>query len=298
MKTLKIKSIIQRIFLSLILIFIASKNCMSEESDLFVKFNNQFNQRKNTEESLKSLNGTIQEIQTIIENETSGISPKIQSALLLKSADIYLFLGDHANTNDLKRQYYSGGEKVALQGAKLIEKSRGVAISEDLNEQLAKLYYMASANMGRLGEIEGILTSINKWGTLKGLLETIIDMKQDHVYAYGPYRILGRAYFEIPFPIGSNQNSLNFLKKAFFKTFNPEFKISYFALLNIHYAQTLEATGSKDKAKQVLEQLIQIKDTNLVEKYIAPYVEKYQDNRITETLEEIEMAKKALEELK
>lgn len=212
--------------------------------------------------------------------------------LTLQSASLY-FVGDASTNNSEKIKYHLQGKDVALSAAAILEKRHGEAKEEAFKETLARSYFWFGANMARWGEANGILSSLGQWPTVQRYMEYIIEMGQAHVEYYGANRVLGRAYYKLPFPLGSNRKSLAYLEEAFNQTLDDGGDVSLHALNVIYYADTLIAIGgsaNREKARQILTKFIEkTKDQEAIDQY--------NPDRIPETRREVGLAKDVLDRL-
>jgi tetratricopeptide (TPR) repeat protein len=107
---------------------------------------------------------------------------------------------------------------------------------------------------------------------------------------FGGNRILGWAYFKLPFPLGDKSKALELLEEACDQTLDSNGNISIHSTNVVYYAQILAAKGKEAKAKDILKKFIKVGSSE-------ESLREYNEDRIPETLEEIEEAKKILERL-
>lgn len=214
---------------------------------------------------------------TAVANATTD---KVEKATMFNEASkSYYFYGQAINDKDHRKKYHTMGMDVAQKTIDLLN-----AAKAEEKEQLAMGYYRYGSNQGKWAEANGIASSLGKWPSLKDYMKQVIKLGYKHLEAYGAYRILGRAYYKLPAPLGSNNKSLKYLEEAFNGTMNGN-DISNYGLNVNFYAQTLIAMKKKDQAKKILESFVK-KDP-----------ETFNPSRVPETKEEIEEAKKILADL-
>ena len=74
------------------------------------------------------------------------------------------------------------------------------------------------------------------------------EMKEEHIFGYGPARALGRAWFSIP---GGRNKAIHYLKDAYEKSLHPTLKVSIYPLNTAYYVEALIAKGEKEEAKRI-----------------------------------------------
>lgn len=238
--------------------------------------NNLFNDRALSEEnSLKAAN-----IYETLANNTHEIEHKIK--LLTKSSLSLYYFGTHSDNNELKKTIHERGWILAEKATKLYELYQSDLLD---NELLAKALMQQGANMGKWGEANGIGQSLVRWPELEKIMKRIIKLGQASVNSYGPYRILGRAYFVLPSPLGSREKSERYLKRAYKKSLNQNGK-SIYGLNVIYYAEVLISRDKSDIAKDILLS------------FLSSDPETINLERIPETKEEFEIAKNLLDKIK
>lgn len=202
--------------------------------------------------------------------------------LLTAQSRAMYFVGSHTLGDDNKATFHNKGKKLAKEAMSLLSGN---------NELAAAATYQFGANLGKWGEAKGITTSLGQWPTLKDNMKSIIKtLKQPQTEFYGAHRILGRAYFKIPKLLGgSKKKSKKYLELAVKKTLLEGTSISIYPTNNTYLAETWMKVKYKTKAKQLLIEFITYVETNGHEAYNADLV--------PETMDEIVVAKKLLQEL-
>jgi hypothetical protein len=210
---------------------------------------------------------------------------------LFQSASSYYY-AEHTTDLEKKKTGHRQGWDQALEAVKVLTVN-GKPTSPKLPENtrtLARAHYWTGANMGKWGLANGILNSLRQWPELRETMGHIETLGAKDVESYGANRILGWAYFKLPFPLGDKSKSLELLSEAAKKTTDAAFGITNHSTNLLYLAQILIARGDEAQAKELLTKFVAVgKD----EATLA----KYNDERIPETKEEIEEAKKILEKL-
>ncbi len=121
-------------------------------------------------------------------SQASGGAEKAEACWRL--ARTWLNLGDEAEdrgeSGDELLAYFEKGEDLAQQ-----------AIDADPHNHLG--YYWKSTNIGRWGQVKGILNSLFKAKPMRGLLQQAVAVKPDHADSY---YVLGQLYEQVPgFPV-------------------------------------------------------------------------------------------------
>ncbi|MFN8369714.1 MAG: hypothetical protein U0T83_03710 [Bacteriovoracaceae bacterium] len=214
--------------------------------------------------------------------ETDSLK-KVQ--LLNKQSEAIYFYGQNASIdNDLKISMHDKGAAVAQGGIDLLAAGPGVSKNPAFDEALAESYYFWGANKGKWAEARGIASSLSQWPNLKEAMENIIKLKKVQVQDFGAFRILGRAYYKLPWPLGDKELSLKYLKTANTKTAVAEGDISINSTNVVYYADILIAKGLIAEAKQVLSGLIAKNDN-------------YNPRRVPETIKDKKEAQNILSKL-
>jgi tetratricopeptide (TPR) repeat protein len=136
-------------------------------------------------------------------SQASGGAEKAEVCWRL--ARTWLNLGDEAEdrgeSEDELLAYFEKGEALAQQ-----------AIDADPHNHLG--YYWKSANIGRWGQVKGILNSLFKAKPMRELLQQAVAVKPDHADSY---YVLGQLYEQVPgFPVsfGDEDNAVSLGRKS------------------------------------------------------------------------------------
>ena len=193
-------------------------------------------------------------------------------ALVHQSYTLY-FLGTRQTEKSQKVKTFLDGDNKAREAIKIGD--------------YADAYYWSAANLGRWGETMGVLQSLGRKDELIKILKTIsekdtLNNEAGETYAsYGADRILGRVYAKLPsFAGGSRPQALALLKRSYEKG-------GGWALSAFYYADAL-ASGSADEkgeAKRILDKLL------------ANDPKTFDPDRVPETEDEFELARKLRSEL-
>ena len=194
--------------------------------------------------------------------------------VLILESRAYYWKGVHVVSNDDKMKIHDLGVKAA-------ERARSS------NGDYAEAYYYAGINLARWGEAKGVLASLSR----KGELENYMNQSMSHatrdeqpgksIDGNGADRVLGRMYFKLPGIFGgSHDKSVFHLKRAMAAAKNV-------ALNVVYYAETLSSGNGQEKAlaKQILDELL------------ASDPQSLNANRIPETLDEFQLARKLRKEI-
>lgn len=150
------------------------------------------------------------------------------------TAKAYLYLGDYEAENKLKN--YETGQKHA---------DRAVELAPDSPHS----HYWKSTLIGRIGQVKGILSSLNMVRSMKETLDKVLELDENYADAYW---VLSQLYQEAPgFPlsIGNKKKSLENAEKAFnLVPTNVEYQYQL--------AAALDYNDKKDEAIKILHELL------------------------------------------
>jgi tetratricopeptide (TPR) repeat protein len=125
---------------------------------------------------------------------------------------------------------------------------KGIDLAQDalkLKKKGVEAHYWLAALYGLYGEAKGVLKSLSLVPKIKNELDICL-MEDASVDCYGPDRILGRMYYELPwFAGGNNRRSLRHLETCVKKC--PENDLS-----RLYLAETYKAVGKNDEAREQL----------------------------------------------
>lgn len=204
----------------------------------------------------------------------------LKATYLNGASNSLYYVAAHSDSDLDKKRIHTEGLNKASQAITLL---RGTTVEEE-KEQLALAYYRYGANLGKWAEANGVAASLSKWPNLKNTMESIILLGKKDIEWFGANRILGRAFYKLPFPLGSKKKAYDYLKEAFDNT-KGNFEVSVHGLNNIYLADLLVAIGKKDEAKKILETFVSLDPETLC------------PDRLPETKEEMLMAQKKLESM-
>ena len=177
-----------------------------------------------------------------------------KATMLNAESQAIYYVGTQVKEDKDKKVYFQRGMDAADAGIKLLVDNE--ATMDDATKNVYAIsYYQYGANLGKWAEANGVASSLGRWPELERNMKKVMSLKQEAVVSFGAYRILGRAYYKLPAPIGSNKKAETFLKKAFDETKNGG-DISNHGLNVLFYADLLIATDRKDDAKVILESFV------------------------------------------
>lgn len=139
------------------------------------------------------------------------------------------------------------------------------AAAKALNGDYADAYYYYGINLSRWGLAKGKMSALFKLGELKTNIQSAIDRETregeagESIDGYGPDRVFGRMYFELPgIAGGDNNKSLKYLETAYNKAGKPGSSHYLVALNTVYLAETLNEFKDSDRAraKQILTELL------------------------------------------
>jgi len=231
-----------------------------------------------------------------------------ETSFALEAAQMYERLGQVANTTQAMAElgirqsealYWVGTHSTNTNESIAVHK-KAYEVAQSLfslegsisSETLAQAYYFYGANLGKWGEPQSSVVKAQNWPKLKAAMQKILDLKQDAVEDYGVHRILGRAYYKLPWPLGSNSDSLSELRMAFEPTRavvnGVKQKFSRHGTNNVFLAETLIAIGGDDELDEAEE---------ILRGFIAADQSTLYPERRPENEEEVLNAKNLLESL-
>jgi tetratricopeptide (TPR) repeat protein len=132
-----------------------------------------------------------EQTKTLIESSMAeATSPAQKAELYWRAARAWLNLGDEAEDGGTE-------EEALLTFFELGETEAEKAIQADPNNHLG--YYWKSANIGRWGQVKGILNSLFKAKPMRDLLQRAVAVQPEHADSY---YVLGQLYEQVPgFPV-------------------------------------------------------------------------------------------------
>jgi tetratricopeptide (TPR) repeat protein len=218
----------------------------------------------------------IEKALTILHNiEGKAEDPDLNYDIYILESRCYYWKGVHQTSSEDKLSTHSLGIEVA-------EKAKRI------DAGFAEAYYFAGVNLARWGKAKGVVASLFRKGELENNMKETIshptrnDQPGQTLDGYGADRVLGKMYYELPSVFGgSHEKSITHLKKAFTKAKD-------IVLNGVYFAESLNAGTKAEKveARKVLEELIRMNPKD------------YNPNKIPETIDELEEARKLLRDLR
>ncbi len=245
-----------------------------------------FGQRETSPEGLAKAQKAGEMFQELANQEVESLE---KANLFMMASSAFYFVGRYQSDNEGRKKWHNEGFLAAKKCTAELQEKLGTPKRTEFAEQLGNCYYWLTANKGKWAEANGIINSLKYWPEMRKTLEATIDMGQKEVVAFGPNRVLGRAYYKLPFPLGSKKKALSLHKEAFAKTLHPVYKVSTYGVNNLYFAQTLAANGKSAQAKKILNMFIKVETDGALNTF-AP-------DRVVETREEIKEAKELLKDL-
>jgi len=218
-------------------------------------------------------------------------SPNISAAGYLVACKSLFFLGDYLPVSrSEKKDEYKNSYDLCQKGIHLIELSKGNARKEEWNGILADLYFFYTSSFGRWFEDESKLRALGYWkDDVKPILELLEGKAaMNNIFAYGPLRALGRAYFSIP---SGRNKAIKYLKEAYENSLHSSLKVAVYPLTTAYYAEALIAKGDKDEARQILEATLAVADSGKLAELHDEAFKLYGEYRWAETVEEINLCR-------
>lgn len=213
----------------------------------------------------------------LAESESDNVK---KAELLVGASKSLYYVGTHTDSNLDKKKNHQEGLNIAVEARDLV--------ADKADEAQKKAYalslYWYGANLGKWAEANGVSSSLGKWPSLKSSMNTIRALGYKELEDYGSSRILGRAYYKLPWPLGSKKKAYSYLKEAVENTKNGH-SVSVVGLNNLFFADVLVSVGKKDEAKKLLED------------FVAADAATLNPARVPENKEEQEEAKQMLERL-
>lgn len=252
----------------------------AEETPAELEAKTLYAKRSETVEGIANAGQAAEAYKALADGEVADMAKK--ATLLNKESQAAYYVGTQVKTDAEKIPVFLRAMKAA--DAAIVAMGDETKLDEAGKEILALAYYYSGANLGKWAEANGIASSLGRWGELQDKMKKVIALKKEAVQAYGAFRILGRAYYKLPAPLGSNKKALVYLEKAFNETKMGN-DISIHGLNVLFYADLLIATDRKAEAKTILTSFV-AKDANT-----------FNPDRIPETRAEQKEAAEKLKDL-
>lgn len=227
--------------------------------------------------------------ENLAKNETNELK---KAQFLTHQAEAIYYWAYKTVNNNKKIERHEKGYKVAMNGAKLLAQSPGVAKKKEYKTDLARAYYFFGANLGQWGQARGIFSSLGRWSELRKHMEYIIALDKT-VEDWGANRILGRGYMKVPRLIygGSKKKSLALLKEAYearitvFTHDDEEWELCSNSATLLFYLDILKAMDKVDTFCEVYDAFNYLSKTSLETK------RKYSPDRLAETIDDLKKFK-------
>ncbi len=148
----------------------------------------------------------------------------------------YFKLADTSSSRDEKIRYFS----------LCMEQTRKTI---KINPKLANGYFFNGLCNGKLGQQQGLWSSLGKIGPLKNDMETAIKLDPS-VNEGGPHRALGNLYLQLPYLLGGDiEQSIHHFKEAV--RLGPQFGENYLGLATA-YMQNEDYLLARDTLRDLL----------------------------------------------
>jgi hypothetical protein len=188
----------KKLMLGMLLASTVSANTIEEATSLFAS-------RANNEAGLQN---AIKAADMFKSLAASAATTEEKAMLKMKESEAIYFVGNRVSgKNNILAQFQRGYEAADF-AAKNLKGS-----------EKAEALYWYTANQGRWGETNGVLSSLSRWkGEMKPALDKVIAMGEEaqSVQHYGALRIYGKAQLKVPF--ASKKKGLAKLEKAYNST--------------------------------------------------------------------------------
>ena len=221
----------------------------------------------------------------IYEVLAEGAADKVEQAeYLVAQSEALFFYGVKRESTQEKINTHKKGYEAAWKAKVNLE---GEGLVDEQATLLARALYFWGANFGKWGEPQSAAVKAQNWPKLKNQMERIISMGQAAVENYGANRILGRAFFKLPWPLGGDKKSYEKLIVAFNKTLDPATGISTHSTNNLYLAETLisiDEDEELEQARMILTKMLEV-GTSM------------DPNRVPETAEDLVLAQELLDDL-
>ena len=149
----------------------------------------------------------------------------------------YYFIGRFAGADEERQK------EIFTQGKEWGEKA------VERNPESPEAHYWLAVNMGKWGEVHGILKSLRSVGTMEEHLKEV--QRLDPTYYYGgPDRVLGRILAKKPRLLGGSKTEAE-------EHYRKSLEIApTYSLTLLYLAELLEDKGEEEGAKRILEKIL------------------------------------------
>jgi len=256
--------------------FISSFSFANDQvaSENFAKATQLYQQRDFVDANGKYSN-VISAIEILNSANTAAEDEDLKFDIVILTSRCHYWLAQHSQDKASKITLF----QAAMDSAKL---------AKSISNDYAEGFYYYGVALGRWAEANGISESLGRKDELiqsmkdSKIRSTRQDAKGETIDGMGPDRILGRAYYKLPFFAGgSRSESIKYLSNAY----NNEPK---FFLNGIFYAETLSDGGSTAEVAQACQILKELSNKK---------PEDGQITRIPENKEDILDAQKAFKKI-
>lgn len=173
-------------------------------------------------------------IETLMSKEAVGAP----AARQWRAARNYFMLGKRAGDAETRKRYFN----LCLDH---------VERALDFDDKPGEGYYFKALCLGKLGEMEGIWSSLFMIGPFRDNMERAVALNPAFEYG-GGYRALGKYYYELPFLLGGDiGKSIDLHKQAL--RYGPVFADNHYYL-----AESLEAGGDLAEARSALRTFLEL----------------------------------------
>ncbi len=201
------------------------------------------------------------------ENEADAVK---KAVLKTRESEYVYFVGGRVPSKDERKEVHTRGFEAAKAAIKLLSTdSEGKKpVSADVKSELARAHYFYAINLGKWGEANGVLASLNRWPELRDHLD-IIDSLAPSVEDYGSYRTRARALHKLPF--GDKDDAEKILREATEKTLADGFDVSKNSTTAVYYLDILAKNKKSNDTfcslYNTLKELSEYSDEELAEYY-------------------------------
>jgi tetratricopeptide (TPR) repeat protein len=152
-------------------------------------------------------------------------------------ARVYLAIGDELDkTKDAKLARFN-------QGLEMAKKAKALKLTSETE-------YWIAANLGRIGQTRGVLNSLFMVPEMTRHLDAALKLNPNNALALAT---LAELEYELPWPKGSNDSALEFIRKA--RKADP--RLTYAMIVE---AKVLIALDMDDEARAALEAIVNFKN--------------------------------------
>jgi len=164
--------------------------------------------------------------------------PESEEALI-RIAKAYYYLGRYTLSEQDKEALFDKGRRYGERAVKADAKNAGA-------------HYWLAVNMGKWGEVRGLLKSLSQVKPMRDHLEAARSIDPRYYYG-GPDRVLGRLYFKAPavVSIGNKKKAEEHLRRSL--AMFPDYSLTL-----LYLAEVLIDAGKDQEARSLLERLLSL----------------------------------------